>query len=122
MRQNRYTYYKAKKMRMKTILILIMTVLSLTHCLSYDFSKRVVQQGNILSAKRVDRLKIGMSKSDVAILLGTSLISPMFNLDRWDYAYTWRRGTNPNHLRHVSLFFVNEHLVKIDKDLSGSTQ
>ncbi|MGV3740298.1 MAG: outer membrane protein assembly factor BamE [Gammaproteobacteria bacterium] len=102
-------------MRMKTILILICTVLSLTHCLSYDFSKRPVQQGNILSEKRIARLKVGMSKSDAAILMGTSLISPMFNLDRWDYAYTWRRGTDANNVRHLSLFFTNDRLVRIEK-------
>lgn len=102
---------------MKTILILITIILSLTHCLSYDFSKRIVQQGNILSEKRISHLKIGMSKSDVAILMGTSLISPMFNLDRWDYAYTWRRGTNPNQIKHLSLFFVHDRLVRIEKDL-----
>jgi outer membrane protein assembly factor BamE len=102
---------------MKTILISISLVLSLTHCLSYDFSRTKVQQGNILSPTRVARLKIGMSKSDVAILMGTSLISPMFNLNRWDYAYTWRRGTQPDLIRHLSLFFSADRLVRIEKDL-----
>lgn len=104
-------------MRMKTVLILISIVLSLTHCLSYDFSRRKVQQGNLLSPTRLAHLKLGMSKSDTAILMGTSLVSPMFNLDRWDYAYTWRRGNNPNLVRHVSLYFSNEHLVKIEKNI-----
>lgn len=102
-------------MRMKTILILIAVVLSLTHCLSYDFSRRPVQQGNILSHKRIARLKLGMSKSDVAILMGTSLLSPMFSLERWDYAYTWRQGTDPNQSRHLSLFFANDRLIRIEK-------
>lgn len=103
-------------MRMKTILILIGIILSLTHCLSYDFSRRPVQQGNILSEKQMTHLKLGMSKSDAAILMGTSLINPMFNLDRWDYAYTWRRGTDANKVRHLSLFFTNDRLVRIEKE------
>ncbi len=103
-------------MRMKTILISISIALSLTHCLSYDFSKRKVQQGTILSPARIARLKLGMSKSDAAILMGTSLINPIFNLDRWDYAYTWRLGTNPNLVRHLTLFFANDRLVKIEKN------
>lgn len=106
-------------MRMKTILISISIVLSLTHCLSYDFSRTKVQQGNILSASRIARLKIGMSKTDAAILVGTSLISPLFSQDRWDYAYTWRRGTNPNQIRHLTLFFSGDRLVRIEKDLSN---
>ena len=106
-------------MRMKTILILIIT-LSLTHCLSYDFSRTKVQQGNILSPDRIAHLKIGMSKSDTAILMGTSLISPLFNQNRWDYAYTWRRGMNPNIVRHLTLYFANDRLIKIEKDISAS--
>lgn len=104
-------------MRMKTILILISLPLMLTHCLSYDFSNRKVQQGNILSPARVSHLTLGMSKNDVAILMGTSLISPMFALDRWDYAYTWRRGNHPSFIRHLCLYFNNDRLVKIEKEL-----
>ena len=106
-------------MRMKTILISISIALSLTHCLSYDFARTKVQQGNILSSSRIARLHIGMSKSDAAILMGTSLISPMFNLDRWDYAYTWRRGTGSNLVRHLCLYFSQDRLVKIEKDLGS---
>ena len=104
---------------MKTILILISMVLALTHCLSYDFSKRSIQQGNILSPARIAHLKLGMSKSDAAILMGTSLISPLFNQERWDYAYTWRRGENPNIVRHLTLVFSNDRLVKIEKNVSS---
>ncbi|MCX7090213.1 MAG: outer membrane protein assembly factor BamE [Legionellales bacterium] len=106
-------------MQMKTILILIGLVLSLTHCSSYDFSRSKVQQGNILSPSRIARLKLGMSKSDASILMGTSLTSTMFNLDRWDYAYTWRRGSGPNLVRHLSLYFSGDRLVKIEKDISA---
>lgn len=104
-------------MRMKTILISIYIVLSLTHCLSYDFSKRKVQQGNILSPKHIKHLHTGMSKEDVAKLMGTSLISPMFQMNRWDYVYTWRKGSTPNRIKHLTLYFKDEHLVKIEKKL-----
>lgn len=104
-------------MRMKTVLILISIILPLTHCLSYDFSKRKVQQGNIISLAHIKHLHLGMSKSDAAILMGSSLISPMFDLDRWDYAYTVRKGSGPNAIRHVSLYFSNDRLVKIEKKL-----
>ena len=105
-------------MRMKTVLILICASLSLTHCLSYDFSNRKIQQGNILSPAKIKELKLGLSKNDAAILMGTSLISPMFSLDRWDYAYTWRLGTHPDKIKHLTLFFADDHLVKIDKKLN----
>lgn len=82
--------------------------------MSYDFSRRVVQQGNLLPSATIARLKVGMSKEDVAILMGTSLISPMFNDDHWDYAFTRRKGNGPMAIRHVSLFFMNGRLARIE--------
>lgn len=103
-----------KKMQIRTILISLSLALSLTHCMSYDFSRRVVKQGNLLSQSKLDRLKIGMSKNDVAILMGTSLMSSTFNNDRWDYAYTFRRGSNQLKVENLSLFFSNDRLKSIE--------
>lgn len=86
---------------------------SLTHCMSYDFSRRVVQQGNLLPESKIARLKTGMTKNDVAMLMGNTLLSPTFNNDRWDYAYTLRRGAHPLEVRHVVLYFTHEKLTRI---------
>ena len=102
-------------MKIRIILILISITLSLTNCLSYDFSRRIVQQGNLLTKSKIERLKTGMSKDDVAILMGTSLLSPMFNNNRWDYAYTWRKGSGETRIHTVTLYFVNNNLVRIEK-------
>ncbi len=88
-------------------------LLACTSCASYNFSKRVVQQGNLLTPKTVNRLKIGMSKQEVAILLGTSLLSPLFNDDRWDYAYTRRVAAASNSIRRVSIYFAHDRVIKI---------
>lgn len=101
-------------MRLRTILISASLALSLTNCMSYDFARRVVQQGNQLSPQKISRLKTGMSKNDVAILMGTSLMSPMFNNDRWDYAYTWRKGSGPTQIKNLTLYFKQERLTRIE--------
>lgn len=101
-------------MRIIIILISILFSLALTQCASYDFSRRVIQQGNLLPNTKIERLKLGMSKNDVAILMGTSLISPTFNNNRWDYAYTWRRGNHAMEARHVSLYFSGNALIQIE--------
>lgn len=101
-------------MRIRTILISAGLALSLTHCVSYDFARRVVQQGNQLSPQKLSRLHIGMSKNDAAILMGTSLLSPMFNNDRWDYAYTWRRGSGPTIVKNLTLYFKHDDLTRIE--------
>ena len=99
----------------RTFTILLCCIGLLTSCANYDFSRKCVQQGNILSPSRIDRLKVGMSKNDVAILMGTSLISPLFNQDRWDYAYTWRRNNKPITIRHLVLTFKQDRLINIER-------
>lgn len=96
----------------KALLISIVAVL-LTHCASYDFRQTIVQQGNLLPESKIQRLKTGMSKQEVAKLMGTSLVSPMFSRDRWDYAYTWRKGFSDMKQKHLELYFSGNELRKI---------
>lgn len=101
-------------MHIKLFLIFLAFVVALTSCASYDFSRRIVQQGNLLPQTTTDRLKIGMTKDDAAILVGTSLLSPTFNNDRWDYAYTWHKGNRPIEVRNLSLYFSQGRLTRIE--------
>lgn len=101
-------------MRLLLTSLLMAATLALTQCMSYDFARRTAQQGNLLPQTKIERLRIGMNKDDVAILMGTSLLSPSFNNDRWDYAYTWRRGNNASEAHHIALYFKNNTLVKIE--------
>ena len=99
-----------------TSILIFFITLSFVGCSAYDFSRREVQQGNLLPQRLVDRLKIGMSKDDTTTLLGTSLLSPAFNQDRWDYAYTWRRGSGPLLIKRISLYFNHGTLVRIERN------
>lgn len=108
-----------KKIQTWMLLISLISALGLSQCTSYDFSRRIIQQGNLLPLAKIQRIKIGMNKNEVAILMGTSLLSPMFNNERWDYAYTRRRGNGPLILRHVSLYFSGDRLVRIAHKPSG---
>lgn len=101
-------------MQFRPLLISLALILSLCHCSSYDFSRRIVQQGNLLPQNKIERLHVGMSKNDVAVLMGTSLLSPTFNNNRWDYAYTWRKGSGSLLIRNLSLYFANERLIRIE--------
>jgi outer membrane protein assembly factor BamE len=101
-------------MRIITLLVTLILSLTLTQCASYDFARRIAQQGNLLPQSKVERLKVGMSKNDAAILMGTSLMSPTFNNDRWDYAYTWRRGTGSMAIRTVVIYFRGNSIIRIE--------
>lgn len=101
-------------MQIKIILISIGLLLSLTHCSSYDFSRRIIQQGNLLPAAKVAQLKPGLSKEDVAILMGSSLLKPPFEHDRWDYAFSWRRGNGSTKIKHLVIYFKNNRIIQIE--------
>lgn len=108
-------FYKGQKnMRHGMILLAISLTLTLTHCASYDFSRRYVQQGNLLPQEKINRLHVGMSKQDTAILMGTSLLSPLFATNRWDYAYTSRHGSNNLQTRHLTVYFSGNKISAIE--------
>ncbi len=99
-------------MRLLSVFLAIAISLVLSHCTPYDFSRRYVQQGNLLPQEKLVRLKIGMSKEDCAVIMGTSLLSPLFNNNRWDYVYTFRVGGSNPKVHRVSLYFNNDRLVR----------
>jgi outer membrane protein assembly factor BamE len=102
-------------MRILKLLLTITTTLMITHCASYDLSRRVVQQGNLLPESKINKLKVGMPKEEVAILMGTSLISPTFNNQRWDYAYTLQKGNSVMIVKRVSIYFTGNTLSRVER-------
>jgi outer membrane protein assembly factor BamE len=101
-------------MRFGIVFLAVTLTLTLTHCASYDFSRRHVQQGNLLPKNKIDRLRIGMSKHEVADLLGNSTLSPVFNNNRWDYAYTVRKGSGQPLVRNLILHFSQDRLTAFE--------
>jgi outer membrane protein assembly factor BamE len=73
--------------------------------------KQNVQQGNAHEQEDLDQVKLGMSKKQVAYLLGTPAVRDPFHRDRWDYiSMLSRRGGEPAR-RLVTLTFENDLLV-----------
>lgn len=76
-----------------------------------------IDQGNIIEQKDLNRLHVGMSKSQVQRLLGSSLLQDMFHKDRWDYVQRYKNGkTQKTEESKVALFFTNGLLNRIEKD------
>ena len=95
------------------LLITLMSVLILnTGCkLIY---KQNVQQGNAHEQEDLDQLELGMTKKQVAYLLGTPAIHDPFHQDRWDYiSMLSRRGGDPVR-RLVTLTFENDVLIETE--------
>jgi outer membrane protein assembly factor BamE len=75
-----------------------------------------VNQGNYLSQDMVDKLKVGMSKQQVKLVLGTPLVTSAFRDNRWDYVYEYmHRGRLREH-RNFTVYFVDEKLARWEGD------
>ncbi len=59
---------------------------------SFGVYKLDVNQGNFLSQDMVDKLRVGQTKQQVRLILGTPLIASVFRDDRWDYIVRVHRG------------------------------
>jgi outer membrane protein assembly factor BamE len=79
--------------------------------------KQPIYQGNLMEKEAVDQLKPGLSKQQVAGLLGTPSIQDPFHAQRWDYSATERlnrRGTVEG--KTLTLHFENDTLVRWEGD------
>jgi outer membrane protein assembly factor BamE len=76
-----------------------------------------IQQGNYLEGKTVDQLQIGMTRSQVRYLLGTPMVPAVFDKERWDYVYYFKRGRlrRPEE-RHLIVFFAAEKVTRFERD------
>lgn len=96
--------------KLLTSLTCIATLLA-TGCSVYKLD---VPQGNVVTQEMVDMLRPGMSKRQVAFLLGTPLVTDPFHQSRWDYVYSFRPGRGEPKLRHFAVFFQDGKLVRTE--------
>lgn len=97
----------------KYLFIALMAVLTLNTGCNLIY-KQNVQQGNAHDQDDLDQVELGMSKKQVAYLLGTPAVHDPFHQDRWDYiSMLSRRGGEPAR-RLVTLTFENDLLIATD--------
>jgi outer membrane protein assembly factor BamE len=80
-----------------------------------------IQQGNYVDESMVDKLKLGMTHTQVKFIMGTPLVTDVFHANRWDYIYTYRKDGKLTEQRRVVLIFKGDALDSIDKHM-GDTQ
>jgi outer membrane protein assembly factor BamE len=74
-------------------------------------------QGNFISKEQLERLKLGMDREEVKVVLGTPLITSVMHPNRWDYVFAFKRGdTQLVEQRQVTLMFEKDLLKKITAD------
>lgn len=75
-----------------------------------------INQGNFLSQDMVDRLKVGQTRQQVRLALGTPLVMTVFRENRWDYVYQFsQRGRVQEH-RLFTVYFTDDLLARWEGD------
>lgn len=107
---------------MKKNIISIILVALLSSCSYFHIQKLPVTQGNIIERAEVSQLHTGMSESDVRQVMGNPVLVNLFTPSRIEYVYTYKRGVDPRVEKRVSCIFEGGRLVRIDKQLSTSSE
>ncbi len=113
--------------RLVAILGLASASLALVACSSLDRISRAVPrvvtpysmdivQGNVVTSEQLAALQVGMPRAQVQSILGTPLLASPFHAQRWDYTFTLKsQGVAPQD-RHVTVFFKDERLERMEAD------
>lgn len=76
-----------------------------------------IQQGNAISQEMLNKLKPGMTPSQVRFVLGTPLVVDPFRNNRWDYVYRLQKGGKLVEHRRITVVFENDKLKVIEGDV-----
>tara|TARA_B100001939_G_C16521038_1_gene437885 strand:+ start:103 stop:477 length:375 start_codon:yes stop_codon:yes gene_type:complete len=98
-------------------------MLALSACGSLEFPgvyKLTIQQGNIVSQEMIDRLKPGMTRSQVQFVLGNPVLADSFERDRWNYVYTIDIPGQAIIERELIIVFENDRLLRFEGDYTPS--
>ena len=107
---------------MKAVLILAV-VLLVAGCSTFRFPgvhRITVQQGNVVSQAMIDKLRPGMTKSQVRFILGNPVVDDSLDQDRWDYIYTIQVAGGEVIRRLLVLHFREERLSYFEGDFLPS--
>ena len=100
---------------LRKVLLCSSALLLLNGCSTINFSNKTTHQGNLSVTSSVNQLKKGMSKETVAKIMGSSLIQPLFNQNRWDYTLTTQKPNKEVKIKSVVLYFKENALNRIVK-------
>ena len=71
-----------------------------------------VQQGNYVTEDLVAKLKPGMTKAEVKLLLGTPLLADVFHANRWDYYFSSVKRGKSTERKRFTVTFQDDKVVE----------
>ncbi len=105
---------------MRARILTLAVLLLLAGCSSVPslLYKIEIQQGNVITQEMVDKLKPGMTRSQVRFALGSPMINDAFHENRWDYLYRFEQRGKLIEQRKLTVFFEDDKLMRIDGSFS----
>jgi outer membrane protein assembly factor BamE len=73
-------------------------------------------QGNYVTGEMLDKLRPGMTREQVRLVLGSPLLQPLFRADRWDYVFAYRFASGRTEVRRVAIHFKDDLIATIKAD------
>ena len=107
-------------MRVAFPFLSLLTALALSACTYLTPHKIEIQQGNFISREAFERVKVGMTKAEARVALGTPLLQDVFHSNRWDYYFShdryggFAKMSRVNEERRITLIFESDKLTKIE--------
>ena len=85
--------------------IITATLLTFLSACTMQVYKLRVQQGNIVTPEMLEQLKPGMSKNQVAFVMGNPVLKDSFSTRQWDYLYRQERREDNITQYHIRVHF-----------------
>jgi outer membrane protein assembly factor BamE len=98
---------------------LLLVSLLLASCSWLAPHKLEIRQGNLITWEMRSRVKTGMTQQQVKAVLGTPSITDPFHANRWDYVYRFEQEGVLVDEQHITLYFENDSLQRIDDVMQG---
>ncbi len=102
--------------------LLTLSFLAQSGCQFPRLYRITVQQGNVITQEMVNKLKPGMTRSQVAFVMGDPVLKNTFDENKWDYIYTVDLPGYYQEQKHLSLFFTGDVLAYMTGDLAPQTE
>ena len=102
---------------LRIITLIFISLLFISACSGRLFTvhKIDVQQGNAIDPKKVEQVKIGMTREQVKFLMGPPLITDVFHPERWDYIYFLIPDYGETERRHLMVLFEGDKVASLEK-------
>ncbi len=108
-------------MKAVPIFALLVSLALLSGCSTFRFPgvhRITIQQGNVVTQTMVDKLKPGMTRSQVRFVLGNPVIEDPLNVDQWNYVYTVQVSGGDVFKQKLILHFLEGRLSYFEGDFA----